>query len=235
MSTTIESYNDKQKKDLFVNTKDKPLENKNINPDGEFYVCFSKSSLSNMQMLDVSGLEDQRHYFRKLLLFRDSIIKTLKPDYIIIDTSPGIRYWSLSALAISDMFLLTLKMGDIDIKGTQSMIKEIYKSFINTGTKSYLLMNKVAGYCTPNININKSQIIFNSIKKETNSKELQEEFRIKELLNNSEINVILAIPCYCDIQFKEREFLTSVSYPLHPFSQKIKLLVKKIEDELYAA
>lgn len=39
-------------------------------------------------------------------------------DYIIVDTSPGIRFWSINSLAIADTLLLTLKMSDLDIDGT---------------------------------------------------------------------------------------------------------------------
>jgi len=38
-------------------------------------------------------------------------------DYIIIDTSPGVRYWSINSLAIADLILLSLKMDSIDIEG----------------------------------------------------------------------------------------------------------------------
>ena len=38
---------------------------------------------------------------------------------MVLDTSPGVRYWSLNALALSDILFLTLKMGDVDIDGTK--------------------------------------------------------------------------------------------------------------------
>jgi chromosome partitioning protein len=70
-------------------------------------------------------------------------------DYIIIDTSPGIRYWSINALVVADALLLTIKMGDIDIVGTRTFVQEIYGSLTRFGTKSFLLWNRVAGYCFP--------------------------------------------------------------------------------------
>ena len=68
-----------------------------------------------------------------------------------MDTSPGIRYWSINTLAIVDIILLSLKMDGIDIAGTRVMANEIYKNFSKLGTRSYLLLNRVAGYCHPPI------------------------------------------------------------------------------------
>ena len=54
----------------------------------------------------------------------------LGADYIIVDTSPGIRFWSINSLAIADILLLTLKMSDLDIDGTRIVAEEIYRFFI---------------------------------------------------------------------------------------------------------
>ena len=44
------------------------------------------------------------------------------------------------------------------------------------------------------------------------------------------VETLLEIPCYCDIQFKEKEFLTTNQFPEHPFTKKIKDLVNQIEN-----
>lgn len=54
-------------------------------------------------------------------------------DYIIVGTSPGIRFWSINSLAIADTLLLTLKMSDLDIDGTRIVAEEIHSCFIETG------------------------------------------------------------------------------------------------------
>src|ERR671932_1668880 len=86
---------------------------------------------------------------RRFILLREQLISLHDADYIIIDTSPGIRYWSINALAVADTLFLTLKMGDLDIEGTRKMADEIYGSFTKFGARSYLVMNRVAGYCVP--------------------------------------------------------------------------------------
>jgi chromosome partitioning protein len=36
------------------------------------------------------------------------------------------------------------------------------------------------------------------------------------------------LPCYCDIQFSPREFLTVINNPNHPFSLKLKKIISEM-------
>ena len=77
------------------------------------------------------------------------MITKMDMDYIIIDTSPGIRHWSINALSIADKLILTMKMDDLDIEGTKKLIYEIYTTFVKFGAISYILLNRISGYCVP--------------------------------------------------------------------------------------
>jgi chromosome partitioning protein len=120
-------------------------------------------------------------------------------DYVLIDTSPGIRYWSINALALVDALFLTLKFGEVDIDGTGKMASDIYGSFTKFGAKSYLLLSRVGGYCVPNTliiphshgNLEDAVIVPQIDEKDLGS------ILPKEVLKE----LISAIPCYCDIQF----------------------------------
>jgi chromosome partitioning protein len=90
-----------------------------------------KLHTSNMQLL------------RRFIRLRELLISEYQADYIIFDTSPGIRYWSINPLIVADTLLLTLKMGDLDVVGTRELVEEIYGSFTKFGTKSFLLCNRV--------------------------------------------------------------------------------------------
>jgi MinD-like ATPase involved in chromosome partitioning or flagellar assembly len=210
---------------------------KRLDEKGRLLLGLANSKMENFQQLDVSGIEAQKHFFRKLVLFRDQIISKFNPDYIIFDTSPGVRYWSLNTLAISDMFLLTLKMGDIDIEGTQIMINEIYNSFMDSGTKSFLVWNKVAGYCIPHSNYQDSSKLMSLKLKGNGPTERIDQTSDEEAydLTSSSLfglNIMSSIPCFCDIQFKKREYLTTSSHPGHPFSQRVSSLAEHIDAEL---
>ncbi|HZD35117.1 MAG TPA: hypothetical protein VE130_07930, partial [Nitrososphaeraceae archaeon] len=45
------------------------------------------------------------------------------------------------------------------------------------------------------------------------------------LSKNLGIETICFIPCYCDIQFLRKEFLTVQKYKQHPFTSQIEKLV----------
>jgi chromosome partitioning protein len=127
-----------------INTNNKPV-------NGKLYVGFSSSNKEEICKLDYTGKQDtpRIQLLRRLVLLCEQMISKYSADYIIIDTSPGIRYWSMNALSIADTLFLTLKMGSLDIDGTKKMAHDIYRSFSKFGSKSYLVLNMMAGYCTP--------------------------------------------------------------------------------------
>ena len=105
---------------------------------GKLFVSFSNSSKEEITKLDGALRYDasKLELLRKFILIKEEMAYEKNIDYIIIDTSPGIRYWSINSLAIADMILLSLKMDSIDIEGTKIMANEIYSAFTNLGTKS---------------------------------------------------------------------------------------------------
>jgi chromosome partitioning protein len=192
------------------------------------------------------------HLLRRFILLRELLTSEYKADYIIIDTSPGIRYWSINALAVADTLLLTLKMGDLDIAGTRKVVAEIYDSFTKFGTKSFLLWNRIAGYCLPHnvlddatpcsspplnttskkieIGTNLDQLVSKRTSPLLMEKQQPVEITMEHLLTSETgMKVISAIPCYCDIQFSRKEFLTVLDQPEHPFAKQIEQLVHSIE------
>ncbi|HJU59757.1 MAG TPA: AAA family ATPase [Nitrososphaeraceae archaeon] len=195
---------------------------------GKLFISFSNSSKEEITKLD-GALRNQAsklELLRKFILIKEEMASQHNIDYIIIDTSPGIRYWSINSLVISDLILLSLKMDSIDIEGTKKMANEIYSAFTKIGTKSYLLFNRAAGYCLPP----------NLIQETTHSPVANYEMVVNEQLNITDkfkkevdMEIIGNIPCYCDIQFDNKEFLTVLKHPYHPFTHLLNDLVDKIE------
>src|SRR2546427_11909198 len=120
------------------------------NKKGKLWVGFCNPKKEEIYKIE-GGKEEisKMQLLRKFILLREQLISEYSVDYIIIDTSPGIRYWSINALAIADILFLTLKMGDLDIDGTKKMADDIYSSLTKFGAKSFLILNRVAGFCTP--------------------------------------------------------------------------------------
>jgi chromosome partitioning protein len=169
---------------------------------------------------------------RRFVQLREDLISDFESDYVILDTSPGIRYWSINSLAIADILFLTLKFGDLDIEGTIKMANDIYGSFTKFGSKSFLLLNLVSGYCIPRTYLHNSQ---SADKKSSSSmaaegttieiQTFQNELGSDTFLSDqTKMELISAIPCYCDIQFQKKEFLTVLQYPEHPFAKQLEQL-----------
>jgi chromosome partitioning protein len=214
--------------------------NNNNTVDGRLHVCFCNPDKDEVYKLDYSGKRDTSRiqFLRRLVLLREQIMVNYDADYIIIDTSPGIRYWSINALGIADTLFLTLKMGSLDINGTKKMARDIYSSFSKFGSKSYLVLNRMTGYCTPpqmsvNVAAPSSLGSFNatstdnSYNKTTTIQQQESSYDISNKFSKEvDMNVVCAIPCYCDIQFSTREFLTVLKYPDHPFAKLLETLTE---------
>ncbi|HVP82737.1 MAG TPA: ParA family protein [Nitrososphaeraceae archaeon] len=195
---------------------------------GKLFVSFSNSSKEEITKLDGTLRQDasKLELLRKFIMIKEEMSYQNDIDYIIIDTSPGIRYWSINSLAIADLILLSLKMDSIDIEGTKKMANEIYSAFTKLGTKSVLLFNRAAGYCLPPNLIQET-----SYAPEANyANVLTEQSTITDRFKKDvDMEIIGNIPCYCDIQFDNKEFLTVLKHPYHPFTLLLNNLVDKID------
>jgi hypothetical protein len=140
-------------------------------------------------------------------------------------------------------------MGDLDIAGTRKVVAEIYDSFTKFGTKSFLLWNRIAGYCVPHnvldditpyplASTNRKNEISTNLDQPPSKprspllmeKQQATETNMENLLaSETGMEVISAIPCYCDIQFSRKEFLTVLDQPKHPFTKQIEQLVHAVE------
>lgn len=222
---------------------------------GKLWVGFCNSKKEEIYRLEGGGGKQDSskiQLLRRFILLREQLISLHDADYIIIDTSPGIRYWSINALAVADTLFLTLKMGDLDIDGTKKMAEEIYGSFTKFGARSYLVMNRVSGYCvpehvsdftiTPHItpipgiasSSTRSSPSSSSSSNIESASMMQQQKAESNILSNAlasevRMDIISAIYCYCDIQFTKKEFLTVLKYPDHPFAKQFELLAQKIE------
>lgn len=208
---------------------------------GRLLVGFSNPQKEEVYRLEgsIKTANANIQLLRRFVQLREDLISDYESDYVILDTSPGIRYWSINSLAIADVLFLTLKFGDLDIEGTIKMANDIYGSFTKFGSKSFLLLNLVSGYCIP-----RTYVLSSKSKDKSNSKDESvvvpsEETPMKIqsfenelgsdtfLSDQTKMDLISAIPCYCDIQFQKKEFLTVLQYPDHPFAKQFEQLAMK--------
>jgi chromosome partitioning protein len=206
---------------------------------GKLLVGFSNPQKEEIYKLEgsIKTANANIQLLRRFVQLREDLISDYDSDYVILDTSPGIRYWSINSLAVADVLFLTLKYGDLDIEGTIKMAKDIYGSFTKFGSKSFLLLNRVAGYCFPRSYALTSQPQKNNNHNHNNSitevpgdapielAVIRDELSSDTFLSaQTRMEMISSIPCYCDIQFKKKEFLTVLQHPDHPFAKQLEHL-----------
>jgi chromosome partitioning protein len=181
---------------------------------GKFIVGFSSARKEDINEIEVRHESKwQLQALRRFLAARDELFQKHGLDYLFLDTSPGIRYWSINTLATAEYLFLLLKDCDMDIEGTRKMINDIYDSLSRFGSKYYIILNKVLGA---------------AVSAQSNNA-VEEINAMKELERVVGAQVIHAVPCYCDIQFSRHEFLFSIKQPNHPFSIRIAALSESIK------
>jgi len=189
---------------------------KKLGVPGELHIAFSSPSKDDIHSLEIRYDDNyQLRALKQFLAVKRQLLEKEGFDFIFLDTSPGIRYWSINALASADLLFLMLKINNMDINGTKTMISEIYDSLTRYGLNTYLILNKVPG-ASP-VNAYEPELF----------KEVQTEIE-----GYLDLPVFLSIPCFCDIQFNRDEFLWALNKPDHPFStklQEIPSLLNKIK------
>lgn len=179
---------------------------------GSFVVGFSSPRKEDVYDIEVKhDIKWQLQAVRRFLKAKQELFEKYHLDYLFLDTSPGIRYWSINTLATADFLFLLMKDSDMDIDGTRKMINDIYDSLSRFGSKYYLILNKVPG-ANPDSNFH-----------------VNEKNWISELERVVGAEVVGSIPCFCDIQFNRHEFLFSIKQPNHPFSAKTNILAENIK------
>jgi MinD-like ATPase involved in chromosome partitioning or flagellar assembly len=182
--------------------------------DGKLFVGFSSAKKEDVHEIEIHHeMKWQLTALRRFLAAKRELFQNYNMDYIILDTSPGIRYWSINAIAASDLLFLVMKTSDMDIEGTRKMIIDTYNSLTKFGSKKFIVFNKTAA-ASP---IEKLQM--------TNEEDILWTKNIEKKLDTA---VIGSIPCYCDVQFNRHEFLSTIKKPDHPFSEKVNILAEKI-------
>jgi chromosome partitioning protein len=185
-----------------------------IGVEGKFLLGFSSALKEDIQEIELKhDSKWQLTALRRFLAAKKELFEKHHLDYLFLDTSPGIRYWSINSLAMADYLFLLMKDSDMDIEGTRKMINDIYDSLSRFGSKYFVILNKVPGASTDL----------------TSRAPVDEKTWITELERIVGAQVIGAIPCYCDIQFSRHEFLFSIKQENHPFSKSLAKLAETIK------
>lgn len=174
---------------------------------GRFLVGLANPSLDAIREMITMDREREMEALRRLFDLKRVLLDELKMDYAIYDTSPGIQYSSVNAVASSDVPLVVTTLDTLDAEGVRYMLSELYDAF---GKKSVILVNKAFPEAHPRPG------------------EKQEEL-LQQMEATFHRPVLGIIPCYCDILQADRTTIFALENPNHPFTRALQDIAERLE------
>ncbi len=107
---------------------------------GGLYLGLANPAYEAMKEMMTKDRKWEMNALHKTLSAKTVIYSKIKADYLIFDTSPGVHYSSINALAGSDIIALVMKPDEFDLEGTKEMVRGIYNVL---GKKTGLILNKI--------------------------------------------------------------------------------------------
>jgi MinD-like ATPase involved in chromosome partitioning or flagellar assembly len=149
--------------------------------------------------------EAQASFYRQVV---DDLGTLLKGgvDYVLLDTSPGFSYASLTAILSCEKLLLVTRTDELDLDGTMELIKSVYDAVLK---KRVLL---IVNHAPPQILLNPG-----------------EGDRLKdEIASKLNLKISALIPCYCDLVASRGRTLIVHENPEHGFSKNIGIIADRL-------
>ncbi|MCK4481643.1 ParA family protein [Candidatus Bathyarchaeota archaeon] len=175
----------------------------NVGSEGKLAVGFANPTSDAMWDITKKDRKWWGNVLRRLLEAKRTILKDLGFDYLIFDTSPGVHYSSMNALAVSDVVVLTLKQDELDVEGTKELVVGFHEKL---GRQTAMILNRVLFQLYAQIS-NEDE--------ENLSKRVQAKFGFP---------VLGVIPCFCDLSIGGSRLLYSVKKPDHPFVKRLSVI-----------
>ncbi|MFX1581122.1 MAG: MinD/ParA family protein [Promethearchaeota archaeon] len=176
---------------------------------GRFQVGFTNPSGQAINEMTMHSLDEewQARVLQLVLDGKDLLFERFGINFQIFDTSPGFALSSINAILAADELILVIKMDQLDIVGTQHLIKGVYNQTL--GKRPELIINKV-----PCSMLQSSE----------------DYSRLKDSLGRKlGIEVVSIIPCFCEVMENMSQSLFVTKDPNHQFSQSIMQLALHFE------
>lgn len=173
---------------------------------GKLIVGFANPSFEAMKEMMTKDRRWEMKALHRTLSAKTTIYSKYHADYILFDTSPGIHYSSVNALAGSDVIALVMKPDEFDMEGTKEMVRGIYNVL---GRKTGILLNKITNEA---LQIQGGQ-----------------EKLVKTLEGSLDLPIIGMIPWKSDVLATGGRLIHVFDQPDHEFSRAIHNIGEKLE------
>jgi septum site-determining protein MinD len=178
--------------------------------DGKLWIGLANPSIEAVRNIMEKSRAWEVTTVKKLFLLLSKLFADMEVDFCISDTSPGIQYSSINAIASSDLSMIVTTLDTLDLKGTEDMLVDLYDAL---DKKTVVLVNKFS----PETRLNSNE----------NSQKLA--YKLKRILKHPIVGII---PCYCDVLQTERTEIIALDKPNHPFVKNLKQIAEKVVDTL---
>jgi chromosome partitioning protein len=190
------------------------MEQVNCGTKGRFMVGYANPSTRAMRKMMTKDRTGEMTALQRILSARTTIYRDLKIDYLFFDTSPGMVYSSVNALAAADAVLLVMKVDEFDVEGTREMIQGIYDTL---GRKTAIILNKVDCNETPSCKIGTEECVH---------REENLANSLEELLG---CPVLAMVPCYRDILLAGGKIIHAIDKPQHHMIKTLSAALEKLD------
>jgi len=177
--------------------------------NGVLSASYADPSPEAMRFMMTRDRKWESNALRRILAAKRKLLQEKKIDYMIFDTSPGMYYSSVNAVAAADVAVLIMKYDDFDIEGTKLLIEGIIDAL---GKRTGLILNRiVCEGCGGPVPDDELRRIEASI--------------IKSLGRP----VLGSLPCLWQLQREGSKELFAVSQPNHLFVQTLRGIADRIQ------
>jgi len=176
---------------------------------GRFQVGFTNPSGSAINEMTIHSLNEewQARVLQLVLDGKSFLFEQYGVNFQIFDTSPGFALSSINAILAADELILVIKMDQLDIVGTQHLIKGVYNQTL--GKRPELIINKVP--CSM-------------------LRTAEDYSKLRDAISRKlGIEVVSIIPCFCEVMENMSQSLFVEKQPDHQFSQSIDQLATHFE------
>ena len=164
--------------------------------EGKLFVCLANPSPGVIREVSSMNRKDNMNYLTRLLALKKCVENRNCFDYVIIDTSPGLQYSSISSIVAADLVLVISSFDKSDVLGTRVMIRGVNDLFEK-----------------------KTRIIFNKVPEGIPENEIFKRF------NSLNLPILEGIYCSCDLLKSGGNYLFSLNNPDHPFTEKLEDII----------
>lgn len=178
--------------------------------NGVLSASFADPSPEAMRFMMTRDRKWESKALRRILAAKRKLLQEDKVDYMIFDTSPGMYYSSVNAVAASDVVALIMKYDDFDIEGTKLLIEGITDAL---GKRTGLILNRiVCEGCGGPVPDEELETIRTTITKSLGRP------------------VIGLLPCLWQLQRGGSKEVFAVSHPEHLFVQTLQVVAERIQE-----